>query len=146
MAGMAGRYILLLLALLSFAKLTFSEIVQNPELLMTFNVIQDQFPFNFKNIKSATIIEKNGRYLGLRIELKPYAIETFKRISTSGIGKVAILVFNNKIVSTATIQSAFGGDILLSGMKREDAQEMINKLKQNSLLTRRQDNNQFILR
>lgn len=123
--------IFLLVLLFSFTSLTFAkDINQTSETLIAFDVIQDQFPFNYKNIKGATIMEQNGQFQGLRVQLKPYAIESFKRITTAGIGKVAILVINNKIASTTTIQSPLGGDIMITGITRGEAQDIINKLKQ----------------
>lgn len=117
--------------LLAFSSLTFADSIEErtSQALIAFNVIHDQFAFNFKNIKSASIIEQNGQFQGLRVQLKPYAIESFKRITTAGLGKVAILVVNNKIVSSTTIESPLSGDIMIKSITRGEAQDIINKLK-----------------
>lgn len=102
---------------------------RKPAALILFHVVQDQFSFDYKDIKSATIIEHNYQFEGLRLRLKPYAVESFKRITGAGIGKVALLSINNKILSSSTIQTPLGGDILIKSITRGEAQDIINQLK-----------------
>lgn len=91
-------------------------------------VIQDQLVFDNTTIYSVFLIEKNGVYRGLRIVLKPSAVKDIVRLSVGGLGKKMNLVFNNKIISTAVIQSPLGGDLQISGISKEDAEEFISNL------------------
>lgn len=95
---------------------------------MLFQVIKDQMVFDFSNIKSASLIEQNGHFKGLLIELKKPGMIEIEGITSAGLGKPANLIFNKKIVSTTIIQSPLGGSILISGLSKEDAQLFLRSL------------------
>lgn len=94
-------------------------------------VVKDQFVLDNSTIKSASIVQQgNGKYVGLKVELKPYAIAELEKITTAGIGKPFNLVFNKKVLSTTMIQSALGGQLLISSLNKEQAQAFLKTLTQ----------------
>ena len=99
---------------------------------VVFQVIQDQLNIDNSVIKDASIItNSDGSYGGLQINLNSAASKELTRITTAGIGKVANIVLNNKIVSSATLQSSLQHQFLVTSIKKEDAQMFIDSLKKN---------------
>lgn len=119
---------LTLLPVLGFAQDT-NKTQQNH---MVFQVVQNQLAFDNALIKHASIIEnKDGTFGGLEVTLKPSASKEIKRITTAGIGKVANLVINGKIVSSAKLQSSLEHQFLITDITKENAQTFISYLKAN---------------
>lgn len=99
---------------------------------LVFSVIQDEFMLDNSTIKNAAIVEKDGGiYVGLHIELKDDAAAAFSDITKAGVGRKLNLVFNKVIVTTAVIQSPLKGDLMITGISREDAQSFLNMLNAN---------------
>jgi preprotein translocase subunit SecD len=97
---------------------------------ISFQVIQDQLNIDSSMIKSASIItNSNGAYYGLQIELSSSAAKELTHLTTNGVGKIANLVINNKIITSATIRSPLQDKFLITGITRKDAQEIIDSVK-----------------
>ena len=92
---------------------------------LVFQVIQDQFIFDNSTIKNAILIEENGAFRGLEVELKASAVDTFNRMTMAGMGKSANLLLNKKVISTSVIQSALGAKLLITGISKEEAQQFL---------------------
>ena len=96
---------------------------------IVFEVIQEQFILDQTTVKSAAYHQDdNGKYDGLTIILKETATEDFNKLTKDSIGKQANMVFNNKIISTATIRASLGNNFVLAGFPKEDADIFIQKL------------------
>lgn len=96
-----------------------------------FEVIQERFVFDKATVDEASIIvQRDGAYRGLHIKLKPNFASFFERMTASGTRKQANIIFNNKIVSRVMIQSRINGDLMMTGISREDAQIFIDSLNQ----------------
>ncbi|RDI46049.1 SecDF P1 head subdomain-containing protein [Aquicella lusitana] len=100
----------------------------NTQGFLMFQVIQDQIIFDNSNIKSAMLIEREGNFIGLEIELKAPAIDEISRISKAGLGKQLNIVLDKKIITTAIIQTPLGGKLLIKGITRQEAQEFLDSL------------------
>lgn len=97
---------------------------------LVFEIVQDQFIFNHTNIEKASVLENNsGVYKGLHIKLKTAAAATFERVSGRGIRKRVNLVFNNKIISSAIIESPLKNDLLITGITKDDALQFVDELR-----------------
>ena len=95
---------------------------------LTFQVIQSQFTFNRSNVESATVLKQGDAY-AVQIKLKPTVLDEFNRITKNGIGKMANMIFNGKVISTTTIQSELGGDFMVTGFSKNDAVKYANSIK-----------------
>jgi len=100
---------------------------------ISFQIIQDQIRFDNSNIKNASIIEENGVFKGLEIELKNVAVENFQNITKAGLNKTLNVVLNNKIISSTIIQTPLNQKILISGLTKGEAFTFINALRYNTL-------------
>lgn len=96
---------------------------------VVFQVIQDQMNIDASMIKSASIIDNNGTYGGLKIVLKPAAAKELKRITKAGVGRAANLELNNKTVTTVTLRSRLKHQLVINDITQEDAQAFIDSLK-----------------
>lgn len=96
---------------------------------VVFQVIQDQMNIDASMIKDASLIDNNGTYGGLEIVLKPSAATELKRITKAGVGKIANLEINDKIVIAAKIRSPLEPKFVVSGISKDEAQTLINSLK-----------------
>lgn len=89
-------------------------------------VIQDEFRFDFNNIKSATMINNDDNtFKGLLIELKTPAVASLKKITGDAFNKEIMIIFNNKVVSSSIVQTELGPKILFSGITLADAQTFL---------------------
>lgn len=96
---------------------------------VVFQVIQAQINFDNSMIKSASFITKSdGSFGGLQIQLKPSASKELTHVTAAGIGKVANLVINDKIVTSATLRSSLQNQFLITDITKEDAQKFIDSL------------------
>jgi len=94
-----------------------------------FQIIQDEFVLDNSTVKNARIIEgENGSFQGLNVELKPEAAKVLTDITQAGHGRRMNIVFNKVVVSSAAIQSPLGGNFLISGISKQDAQGFLNVL------------------
>ena len=108
----------------------FAKNIENLNNHIEFQVIQDQLNFDNTTIKSASLYEKeDGTFGGLQIELKPSASNDLTRITSASIGKVANLVINGKIMTSATIQAPLQNKFLITNITKEDAKKFIDSLK-----------------
>lgn len=128
---MSKLFFLFAVFLLGLVSPSFSEDAAHADPVFAFLVIQDQFVFDSLTVKSAALIQKEGIFQGLHIQLKPAAAEQFTNMTKTEMGKPLNLVFNKKVLSTSLIQSPLSGDIQISGISLEDAQEFIASLNRN---------------
>jgi hypothetical protein len=128
------RFVLMItMAMLLWPVQSFSTVVNNPpRASLTFDIVQDQFVFDKITVDSASIItRKNGSYGGLQIKLKKEAAKLFENKTRLGVGKQVHLIFNDKITSTAVLQSPLKDNLLLVGISKEDAQQFLLMLTYN---------------
>ena len=104
---------------------------------VVFQVIQDQINLEKPLIKSASLItNKDGSFGGIQIELNPSSAKELKRITAAGVGKVANLVINGRIVTSATLRSPLESKFIIYdsnktniyGISKDDAQKFIDSL------------------
>lgn len=104
---------------------------------VVFQVIQDQINLDKSMIKSASIVKNSdGSYGGLKIELTSDAAKELTRITSSGVGKMANLVINGKLVTSAKLVSPLQNPFLIydnsknnvNALTEKNAQEFINSL------------------
>lgn len=125
----------LILTFLSMLVLYSAQGFSNPSLSLphnelVFEIVQDQFIFNHTNIEKASVLEnKNGVYKGLHLKLKPAGAAMFERVSRTGMRKRVNLIFNNKIISTAIIQTPLKDDLLVTGISKDDALQFVDELR-----------------
>ena len=113
------------LPILSYA----GQPVKNTNNKLLMQVVQDQFIFDSSNVQTVTLhFAANGAYDGINIKLKKTAVTDMQRLTGNGIGKTLNLVFNNKIVTSAVIQSALGEQFTVVGISRLDASEFMKML------------------
>jgi preprotein translocase subunit SecD len=118
------------LFLLCFVLPAFSETLpQSSDYFLSMQVIQDKIIFDYSTVKSASLIEQDGVFKGLFLELKASAANSFQAMTTANIGKHLDIVFNKKIVASSVIQTSLGEKILITGVTKEDAQAFINMLR-----------------
>ena len=119
-----------ILALLFLPMLCFSaDKTPEPQGALSFQIIQQQLNFDAQTIKNATILEgQNKVFKGLLIELKDPASLALAGMTGTSIGKTANVVLDNKIVASSVIQTVLSGKILISGIKREEAELVIASL------------------
>jgi preprotein translocase subunit SecD len=107
--------------------MSFSQ--EAPQHSLIFQVVQDQFVLDHTTIKMAAIIEhEGGVYKGLNIQLKPEAAIIFSEMTKEGTGKHLNLLINNILISSPVMQSAIGGNFLITGISKADAQAFLNRL------------------
>ena len=108
----------------------FSQDVINSPAVLEFQVVQNQFIFDHDTVKNASLIlQDDGTFKGLFVELKPTAATDFERITTVSVGKHLNIFFNKKVITSSVLQTPLGGSLLISGISKVDAQEFINSLK-----------------
>lgn len=95
---------------------------------LTFQVIQASMNFDSVNVESATVIQAIDKKYGLEIKLTPAAAAEMGRLTHAGIGKIATMVFDGKIISTATIASQMNGDFMVSGLTKEQAENIAHSI------------------
>lgn len=94
-------------------------------------IVQDEFSFDRSTIKRVELMKSNNtEYSNLHIKLKPAAAKQLEAITSAAMGKRITLIFNNKIISSATIQSSLKDNLQISGLSKNDAQEFIKSLHQ----------------
>lgn len=102
-----------------------------PNHSLKFQVLQDEFVFDNTTIKNAAIIENDGVYSGLNIQLKPEAAAVFSDITKAGVGRRLNLIFNKVVVTTTVIQNPLTDNFLISTISKQDALTFINALNAN---------------
>jgi preprotein translocase subunit SecD len=120
---------LLLLPMTGFSQVLAKDIPPNHSLI--FQVLQDEFIFDNTTVKNATIIENDGVYSGLNIQLKPEAAAVLTDITKAGLGRRLNLVFNKVVVTTTLIQNTLTDNFLISTISKQDALTFINTLNAN---------------
>jgi preprotein translocase subunit SecD len=105
----------------------FSSVHSGSEL--TFQVIQEQVIFNGSSFESAAVIEQRDKTYGLEVKLTPSAASELARLSSAGIGKTMNIVLNGKIISASTIQSQLGGNFLVTGLSKDEAEKIARSVK-----------------
>lgn|SRR3990167_6289797 len=105
--------------------------LQAPQDILLFEVVQDSFVFDNITVKDASLVENEGVFRGLQIEIKKSSRDTFQRLVKSGIGKRVQIVLNKNIVTSTVVQSSLGNNLLITGLTRGEAQGFINTLKAN---------------
>ncbi len=121
---------LFLLLMISRCALAAAAVVIPKPSSLVLSVVQNQFIVDKNNVESASVIKDgNGIYRGLRLEIKAEFADAFKLMTQQGVGKTLNVIWNNKIVTAAVIQSPLSANILLSGISRADAQSFIDMLR-----------------
>jgi preprotein translocase subunit SecD len=90
---------------------------------VVFQVIENQLILDSESIESATV-EPGGLFL----KLKPKAAHDFHQLTQKNIGKRMNLVINGVLISSPMIQSALGGEFLITGISHEQALQFIRNL------------------
>lgn len=96
---------------------------------IVFQVIQTQMNIDSSMIQGASLIDNNGKYGGLEIVLKPSAASELKRITKAGVGRIANLEINDKVMLSAKIRSPLDPKFVVSGITKDEAQAFIDALK-----------------
>jgi preprotein translocase subunit SecD len=94
---------------------------------VVFQVIQNQIAFDRSTVESATIIpprDKSDSY-GVNIKLKPDAAAKLQDLTQTNIGKKALIMLNDKAISTTTIMGNLGGEFLLTGLTKQQATKLL---------------------
>lgn len=121
--------LLLTISLILFSLECFSSTSQSSENSLTFQIVQTQITFNSSNIKSVAVVKQDDNKYGLTIQLKAEAADEFARLTNANIGKIANIVFNGKIISTAMIQSKLGGSFLVTGFSKKEVETLASSIK-----------------
>lgn len=122
--------LLIIVNLIFFSIPAFAELAKVNHSLI-FQVIQDEFVLDNSTIKSASIIEDEGVYKGLHVELKPESSGVLTEMTKAGMGKRLSLILNNRIVFSSVIQTSLGSNLLVTGIAKQDAQDFLNMLNAN---------------
>jgi preprotein translocase subunit SecD len=99
---------------------------------VVFQVIQNQLAFDRSTVESATISPpKNASdSYGVNIKLKPAAADKLNDLTRANIGKHAVVMLNDKAISTTTIMGNLGGEFLLTGLTKEQANKLLKRFSQ----------------
>jgi preprotein translocase subunit SecD len=87
---------------------------------VVFQVIENQLSLDSASIESATV-ERGG----LSLKLKPKAAHDFQQLTQKNIGRRMNVVINGLLISSPMIQSALGGEFLLTGISHEQALQFV---------------------
>lgn len=98
---------------------------------LIFQIIQDEFVLDNSTVKNALIVEAEGVYQGLNVQLKPEAAAIFADMTKAGIGRRMNLVFNKVIITATVLQSSLTDSFLVSGIAKQDALAFLNVLNAN---------------
>lgn len=104
-----------------------------PHIGLQFQIVQNDFLLDNSNVKSAKMITNpDGGYVGLEVQLKPFAVEELQRLMNDGMGRMLNIILNNRIVASARVQNSLGQKFLIVSITREDALTFVNQLRANS--------------
>ncbi len=97
---------------------------------VVFQIIQGQMVFNNSTVESATINfpKSSADSYGINLKLKTIAADKLGDLTQENIGKKANIMLNRRVVSSATIQSKLGGEFLITGLTKEQANQFIKSL------------------
>lgn len=120
--------ILLLILCFIYSQISFAATIHKNDGI-DFVVIQNQFTFNHKTIKSAMLdFDNKGSYRGLHIQLKKPAAKAFQQMIKDGNGKLAAIVFQKRVLSSSLMLGPLGDNLLLQ-VPRIEAEAFITSLK-----------------
>ena len=108
--------------------LSFAQNTGSTDNYLTFQVIQDEMVFDNTNIKNASLVQNNGIFTGLEIELKSPAAQNFSQLTKANLGKKIIIVLNKRIVASAVLQSPLGKKLLITGITKYEAETFLTIL------------------
>lgn len=100
-----------------------------PNHSIVFQVIQSEISFNTSNVESAAVLKSEDNRYNVEIKLMPSAAKEFERITRRNIDKPANMVFNDKIISRAVIRSQIGGNFIVTGLTKEEADKFVQSIK-----------------
>lgn len=106
----------------------------NPTVLR-FQVIQEAMDFNAENIEKAAIVNLKSGMIGLQIKLKAPFGDELQRLTYKTVGKTANLVYGDRVISSAIIQSPLGYQLLLTGFSSAEAKLFLQSLQTNKIQT-----------
>lgn len=97
-----------------------------------FQVNQDSMSFDNSTIEAATLVtvDAPANEYGVQLKLKKDAATKLKTISSQNIGKQSYLTLNDKLISSPTIRSELGAEFIVTGLTKEQADELIASIKQ----------------
>jgi len=122
-------FIILATSTMLMSPVSFADTTKHPHASIVFQVVQDQMNIDNSMIKDASLIDNNGTYGGLKIILNTSDSKELTQITKAGVGKIANLVINNKIVTSATLRSSLQHQFLVLDITKEDAQAFIDSVK-----------------
>lgn len=124
------KSLLVTCCLILFPMIANSEAASNstsPRLLFKINT--ESLVLDKANIKSARLIKHDDGFYGLDLELTEKGAKELTRITSSNIGKVMSVFYNNdQLISQATIQSALGDKVLIARFPEKEGNELIGSL------------------
>lgn len=105
---------------------------------VVFQIVQNQMIFDGSTVKSAKIEagavtppQTTPDYYCVDLVLRKSAEEQFSDMTQKGIGKMANITVNGKIISYAKIESEIGGSMQIIVGTKKEAQEFIDSLRLN---------------
>ncbi|MBA2709512.1 MAG: preprotein translocase subunit SecD [Tatlockia sp.] len=96
--------------------------------LMVFQVIQSQMKFDSSTVSSATLDENDSNEAILHLKLKTIAASKLKELTDRNIGKQVNIILNGRVITSPVIQSSLGGEFLITGLTKEEAEVFIKSL------------------
>jgi preprotein translocase subunit SecD len=122
------KYLLCCLGLVFGFNISFAQSDSPPPKIFSMAIIQSEFVFDKSNIKMAKIeLSPKGEYQGLHIQLKFADRAKFQDFTKKGQNKIAVLVFDKKVLSSAMIKGSLSGDLLIQIPKTE-AEDFLKQL------------------
>lgn len=124
---MRFQHWLIIISLVCISTPGFSQ-ETSPDNFLTFQVIQNEMIFDNANIKSASLIQNNGVFNGLEIELKAQAAEEMARVTKASLGKKITILLNKRVVAQVMLQTPLGNKLLITGITKYEAEAFLNLL------------------
>lgn len=99
---------------------------------VTFQIIQNQLDLNNDAIESASINYPNtttdAYTYGVWLKLSPSATEQLHKLTQENIDQQINIILNGNLISSPTIQSAIGNQMLITGLTEQQAIQFIQRL------------------
>jgi preprotein translocase subunit SecD len=94
---------------------------------VVFQIIQNQIVFDKSTVESATITPPKNALdsYSVNIKLKHAAGDKLNDLTQANIGKQAVIMLNDKAISSTTIIGNLGGEFLLTGLTKEQANKIL---------------------
>ncbi len=96
--------------------------------LMEFQVIQTQIELTKQSFKSVKLMPAASGKYAVHVELTPEATAQLQKLTSNNINHEMNIVWNKRILSTATIISELGGQLQISGLAKKDAELCVKSI------------------